>query len=673
MSAPRPSGPVRCAARFTRVTLPGRVVTLVLALLMIATAMPTPSGAAQEAAGTPVPATPVAATGDAAASPEQQLIEKYAPIAALKDQTSLCDTDGEPYLPVAVDAVLGDGTVVLKQASTGSSTTDPVLKTAPTAQDLFAQGDKVYLDLPGDPRRAGCTYAQWFAERRDSLTPTTYAHIVATGTDRLALQYWFFYVYNDFNNKHESDWEMMQIVFDVGTVEAALSAEPVEVALAQHGGGETADWTSSKLQRDGTHPIVYVAAGSHASQYGNAVWLGWGENGTGFGCDITTAPSHLVPLTPVLLPNDTPAPDSEFAWLTFTGRWGERQSGEFNGPTGPNTKRSWSSPFLWQDGLRDSSIEVPAADTFGPAPTSVFCSLSERGSMLFTRLGDNVYALAGAAIGILAVIAGLLRYSWGLFAQALALYRQRWRTFMVIGLALIPIGLLFNGFQYLLGHYPPGSLVLSVMNRSPGSYFAMAMLVGILQHLVGLIVVGPAVIEVYDEMEHRRSLGAIDAYRRMIDRFPSLVRPVLRATAIIVGLSLIVVGIPFAIRNLVRWLFIPQAVMLDNQHGSAARDASARSVDGAWLPTALKALMLSIIGAGPGVLVGLMLLVFGSASVQATNVASSLIYAAVLPFSILGLTVLYRERQGCPIAPVTPPDPAPLTDPLAPATPPASA
>ena len=44
---------------------------------------------------------------------------------------------------------------------------------------------------------------------------TSYAHIVTEPgkPGKLALQYWFYYPFNDFNNKHESDWEMVQLMF----------------------------------------------------------------------------------------------------------------------------------------------------------------------------------------------------------------------------------------------------------------------------------------------------------------------------------------------------------------------------------------------------------------------------------------------------------------------------
>ena len=46
--------------------------------------------------------------------------------------------------------------------------------------------------------------------------PTVYAHVATDPghPGQLALQYWLFYVFNDWNNLHEGDWEMIQLVFD---------------------------------------------------------------------------------------------------------------------------------------------------------------------------------------------------------------------------------------------------------------------------------------------------------------------------------------------------------------------------------------------------------------------------------------------------------------------------
>src|SRR3954466_13287708 len=91
-----------------------------------------------------------------------------------------------------------------------------------------------------------------------------------------------------FNNLHESDWEMIQLTFQGPTVADALNQQPLEAGFAQHTGGEFAKWNDRKLRKEGDHPIVFVAAGSHAAYFGSHTYLGWAEHGSGLGCDETT-------------------------------------------------------------------------------------------------------------------------------------------------------------------------------------------------------------------------------------------------------------------------------------------------------------------------------------------------------------------------------------------------
>src|SRR4029079_19606318 len=86
-----------------------------------------------------------------AGSPEQQLDDKYAPIAHLRQQEENCDRDGEGYFPAPVEVVLGNSEVALKQATGEDSKSDTVVKMGPTAQDLAGKDDTYYLDFPGDP------------------------------------------------------------------------------------------------------------------------------------------------------------------------------------------------------------------------------------------------------------------------------------------------------------------------------------------------------------------------------------------------------------------------------------------------------------------------------------------------------------------------------------------
>ena len=93
--------------------------------------------------------------------------------------------------------------------------------------------------------------------------PPIYYYRLMCNRGYLVLQYWFFYVYNDWGtthggmNDHEGDWELVTIFFDGQT--------PVYAAYAAHLAGlQPYKWEDIQKHR-GSHPVVYVGAGSHAS------------------------------------------------------------------------------------------------------------------------------------------------------------------------------------------------------------------------------------------------------------------------------------------------------------------------------------------------------------------------------------------------------------------------
>ena len=193
----------------------------------------------------------------------------------------------------------------------------------------------MYLDFPGDALRPGCLYAADSARYARSRRPAVYAH-VAGEADRpgaLAVQYWSYWYYNDWNDKHEGDWEFTQVLFRATSVEQALTQQPVSVGHAQHEGGEIAQWSSDELERDGTHPVVYASERSHASYLRSALFLGRGAS-EGFGCDDTQEPSVRFRPESIVLPDAPTGPDDPFAWLAFDGRWGKRQASPYRGATG---------------------------------------------------------------------------------------------------------------------------------------------------------------------------------------------------------------------------------------------------------------------------------------------------------------------------------------------------
>ena len=96
-------------------------------------------------------------------------------------------------------------------------------------------------------------------------------------------------------------------------------------------------------------------------------------------------------------------------------------------------------------------------------------------------------------------------------------------------------------------------------------------------------------------------------------KFPRLIKSVGLVALIIVALSVTVIGVPIAIWLGVRWMFTAQATMLDDAGVQASLGRSTAAVRGRWWRVALVSLSLFILGAAPGVLVGLVLLIFGSA------------------------------------------------------------
>ena len=261
--------------------------------------------------------------GSAAEDAEQALAERFAPVVRLVHQDVECGP-GEPYQPSDVELVLGDQSVALRGPWAG----DEVIGRGPTAEDLSEGLFGYHLDFPGNPLEAGCDYEQWARATGAGSPPTTYAHVVteAGRDDRVALQYWFWYPFNDFTNKHEGDWEVIELVFAAADATQALDQTPVEVGYSQHEGLEVAQWDDPKLEIvDGTHPVVHAAAGSHANYYDDALYLGTsGEQG--FGCDDTRGPADDVQPVVAVVPGDPAAALADFPGSASRGDGGSARS-----------------------------------------------------------------------------------------------------------------------------------------------------------------------------------------------------------------------------------------------------------------------------------------------------------------------------------------------------------
>jgi hypothetical protein len=580
---------------------------------------------------------------------EQQLAEKYAPVLMLKQQKADCDYDGEGYFPTTVDWLWGNPDVQLKAVGDGDADDDLVIKSAPTAQDLVTAGSETYLDFAGDPRNPGCTYEHYFKQKATELglQPTTYAKFVYAPTDhRLYLEYWYYFYFNDWNDTHESDWEMHALGFDAESAEEALSLEPVWVGYAQHSGGETADWDDGKLQRDGDHQIAYLSAGSHATYYNSNTMIGWGENGSAFGCDVTTGPSTEVRPTVVVIP-DLIDPNGPFAWALYQGRWGQREVAMFSGPGGPNLGNKWSDPATAFENWRTSTLVVPESDAIGINTTDLFCTLADRGSRAFVYFGSHPWAVGGLVVALLGILAFAVVRIWPYFVIAVDVYGNELRTFLGIGVFAVPIGILFNAARIWASDVPPLEWVQQYFNDTNAGKLTATLLVLVFQQIAMLLLISPAIIFALKEVRQGIKPGVWRSYVGGFKHLGSLVGPLVLIVAMIVALTWTLILIPVAVYLLIRWQFFSQAVILDNRRGLTAPLGQSWGVTaGQWWRTLIVTLAFQLLGSLPGPFIGVVMLVIGGADVKFANAVSSALYALFIPLAVIGITLAYHRLKG---------------------------
>jgi len=269
--------------------------------------------------------------------------------------------------------------------------------------------------------------------------------------------------------------------------------------------------------------------------------------------------------------------------------------------------------------------------------------------------------LVGAIMGtILLMLISMFVAGKHYFREATDLYARHFSVFLPVGLLLIPIGVIANFLQYLLINYPPGEQVFEVMNKTPGAKLLAAVFIGGLQHFVGVVLLGPAITIAVARVIQGKTISVSSCFLDSVRFFWPLTRALFRVILFISLLAATVIGLPFAVHRTVRWIFTPQAVVLEGSEPKRARFVSADLVIHRWWRTAFATLFFLLVAIAPGPLVGIVLLIAGRQSISFANTAASLIFAVFLPISIIGFTLLYfrlklTERTSAPNpAPVVP-------------------
>jgi hypothetical protein len=587
---------------------------------------------------------------------ETELAKRYAPVVRLVSHTDCAP--GKPYLPIDVNLLFGEPTVALR----GPWNQGDLVKIGPTAKDLSKGLFDYHLDFPGSALEPGCDYLRWQRRLVGGQTPAVYAHVAteAGRPGKLALQYWLFYVFNDWNNLHEGDWEMIQLVFDASTPAQALRLPPAEVGYSQHEGAERAAWGDDKLELvDRTHAVVHPAAGSHANFYGESLYLGSSAE-QGVGCDDTRGPTFDIRPTVQTIPSDPAQARADFPWIAFEGRWGERRPAFFNGPTGPNLKTQWTEPIRWSEGWRARSYTVPGGSAFGTAGTDFFCGSIAHGSRALVRLVDKSVAfglvLAGLALLVIILISRATwrpaaplrlahRRSWGQILSASArMYVQRIPLFVGIGLVVIPISLLVTLLQALVLH---ATSILGVQTggEDSGLLALFVLAIGTALTLLGLGLVQAACARALVRIDEGRPVGPLAAYRLAFDSAAPLFGALLVASIVVSLLASSIFLIPIAVWLAGRWALIAPAVELESLSAARALRRSGRLVRRRWLKVAslIVAGGALVVVAGP--LIGVLLILVTDAPFWLVNLIAGIVYAVAMPLVALVTAYVYFDAR----------------------------
>ena len=158
----------------------------------------------------------------------------------------------EQYEPIAMEDYLAHATL-----RTGTPPRGRAGELHPTLFSLPVSIGASYLDIRGaEPYWHASQYPVVEQQLEHSRPrPTIYWRITrqpSTGT--VAIEYWFLYLYNNFSDRHEADWEGVTVFVRNGT--------PLGLSYSQHQGRSWSAWPAAPAD---DHPVVYVAAGSHAN------------------------------------------------------------------------------------------------------------------------------------------------------------------------------------------------------------------------------------------------------------------------------------------------------------------------------------------------------------------------------------------------------------------------
>jgi hypothetical protein len=177
-----------------------------------------------------------------------------------------------------------------------------------------------------------------------------------------------------------------------------------------------------------------------------------------------------------------------------------------------------------------------------------------------------------------------------------------------------------------------------------------ALLFGQLSAIFAGIAVSGAVACALGKIHEGERPDALDAFRGIVPRLGSLGWGWLRVIAIAGLLTLTIVGIPLAVVYLVRKAVLSQACVLEDLRATPALRRSSELVSGHGLRVLAISALVNVTAALLGPIAGVAVLFLTSGSLSLINLISSFVYAFVVPYAAIAITLLFydlrRRRAG---------------------------
>jgi len=293
------------------------------------------------------------------------LLKKYAPV--------LYFHPDEEFFPKSIDSMLNESDLMLDKLWT-----DDMIDEMPIAVESLGYDnvtEDYYLDMVD--ASGGYTGVNIPDPNRFHKYPyNVYGRVDNRHESLIVLQYWFFYPYNNWYNKHEGDWEMIQIILNK-TIGDPI---PLVATYSYHHDANTSDWINIE-KINGTHPKVFVAKGGHASYWdlSERTYNTKKENVSQTGPKLVLNENYTL----TEMGNSTD-------WINFLGTWGEPGSFGTGGPNSPanirynrNEPNRWDEPLKFAESTRSSDTTAIVA-----SPVNLHAYDTEGGHVGLNEFGE---------------------------------------------------------------------------------------------------------------------------------------------------------------------------------------------------------------------------------------------------------------------------------------------